>query len=72
MGANVAPPSVQAETTLHEHPEDIAAHGFDRPYNTAVFDFILKTHSSPDVAFTVRSNQRHDVRRPRSTEGTMR
>lgn len=27
-----------------------AAHGFGRPFNTAVFDFVLKTRTSPDSA----------------------
>ena len=50
VGPKIAAPSLQAETALHEDSEDIAAHGFDGPYNTAVFDFVLKTHTSPETA----------------------
>ena len=49
-GPGFAVPSLQAETVLHDEPEDIAAHGFDGPFNTAVFDFVLKTHASPEIA----------------------
>ncbi|HLU54796.1 MAG TPA: hypothetical protein VKZ81_04990 [Pseudonocardia sp.] len=50
IGPYVVPPSAQADLVLHDDPEDIAAHGFDRPFHTAVFDFVLKTRTSPDTA----------------------
>jgi len=50
VGPYFAAPSLQADTVRHEDPEDIAAHGFRGPFNTAVYDFILKTHTSPEVA----------------------
>lgn len=49
-GPNIAPPSMRAELVRHDDPADIAAHGFEGPYYTAVFDFILKTRISPEVA----------------------
>lgn len=50
VGPKIAAPSLQADTVRHDDPEDIAAHGFDGPFNTAVFDFVLKTRTSPAVA----------------------
>jgi catechol 1,2-dioxygenase len=50
IGPNMAAPSLQAQTVLHEDPDDLAAHGFERPFNTAEFDFVLKTRDSPLVA----------------------
>ena len=50
VGPKIAAPSLQADTVLHEDPETIAAHGFEGPFNTAVFDFVLKTRTSPDTA----------------------
>jgi catechol 1,2-dioxygenase len=50
VGSKIAAPSLQADTVLHDDPGEIAAHGFDGPYNTAVFDFVLKTRTSPDTA----------------------
>jgi catechol 1,2-dioxygenase len=50
VGPKIAAPSLQATTARHEDPRDIAAHGFDGPFNTAVFDFVLKTRTSPDTA----------------------
>jgi catechol 1,2-dioxygenase len=49
VGPKIAAPSLQATTARHEDPQDIAAHGFDGPFNTAVFDFVLKTSTSPDT-----------------------
>jgi catechol 1,2-dioxygenase len=42
--------ALQADTVLHEDPADIAEHGFQQPYRSAEFDFILKTRTSPDTA----------------------
>jgi catechol 1,2-dioxygenase len=50
VGPKIAGPSLQADTVRHNDPDDIAAHGFSRPFNTAAFDFILKTRTSPDKA----------------------
>jgi catechol 1,2-dioxygenase len=50
VGPKIAAPSLQAIAARHEDPRDIAAHGFDGPFNTAVFDFVLKTRTSPDTA----------------------
>lgn len=50
VGPKMAHPALQADTVLHENPEDIAAHDFQGPYRTAEFDFILKTHTSPETA----------------------
>jgi catechol 1,2-dioxygenase len=50
VGPKIAAPSLQATTARHEDPQDIAAHGFDGPFNTAIFDFVLKTRTSPDTA----------------------
>jgi len=47
VGPKIAAPSLQADTTLHEDPEKIAAHGFDGPFNTAVFDFVLQSRTQP-------------------------
>ncbi|WP_194236285.1 hypothetical protein [Streptomyces acidicola] len=44
-----APPALQADTVLHEGPEDVAEHGFESPYGGTEFDFILKTRTSPDT-----------------------
>ncbi|MFD7282845.1 hypothetical protein ACFV80_39045 [Streptomyces sp. NPDC059862] len=49
VGGTLAPPALQADTVLHEDPEDIAQHGFQSPYRTMEFDFILKTRTSPDT-----------------------
>jgi hypothetical protein len=35
---------------LQEEPDDIAARGFDRPFNTAEFGIVLKTRNSPVAA----------------------
>jgi catechol 1,2-dioxygenase len=43
VGPAIALPSLQADTVLHDDPKETAEHGFDRPFNTAVFDFVLKT-----------------------------
>lgn len=50
VGPEIAAPSLQADTVRHDDPDDIAANGFDGPFNTAVFDFALKTRTSPDTA----------------------
>lgn len=50
VGSKIAAPSLQADTVLHDDPDDIAAHGFTQPFNTAVFDFVLKTRTSPGTA----------------------
>lgn len=50
VGPKIAAPSLQADTVLHEDPEEIAANGFGGPFNTAIFDFVLKTRTSPDTA----------------------
>jgi catechol 1,2-dioxygenase len=50
LGPKFATPSLQAITTLHNDRAAIAAHGFDGPFNTAVFDFIVKTRTSPATA----------------------
>src|SRR5207302_7538516 len=47
VGPKIAAPSLQADTVRHEDSEDIAAHGFGAPFNTALFDFVLKTRTSP-------------------------
>ena len=52
VGPKIASPSLQADTVLHDDPDDIAAHGFTKPFNTATFDFIVKTRTSPDIAVT--------------------
>ncbi|MGW4939789.1 dioxygenase family protein [Streptomyces sp. NPDC004166] len=49
VGSQLAHPALQADTVLHEDPQDIAEHGFQSPYRTAEFDFILKTRTSPDT-----------------------
>lgn len=49
VGSKLAHPALQADTALHENPEDIAAHGFQGPYRTMEFDFVLKTRTSPDT-----------------------
>ncbi|MEV4364894.1 hypothetical protein [Nonomuraea sp. NPDC049625] len=49
VGGTLAPPALQADTVLHEDPEDIAEHGFQGPYRTMAFDFLLKTGTSPDT-----------------------
>jgi len=49
VGGTLAPPALQADTLLHEDPEDIAGQGFQGPYRTMRFDFILKTRTSPDT-----------------------
>lgn len=49
VGGTLAPPALQADTLLHEDPEDIAGHGFQSPYRTMRFDFVLKTRTSPDT-----------------------
>jgi catechol 1,2-dioxygenase len=49
VGPKIAAPSLQADTVLHTDPDDIAAHGFDGPFNTAVFDFFVKTRTSPEI-----------------------
>ena len=49
-GPGIAGPSVQAEVVRHEDPEDIAAHGFEVPFTTVAFDFVLKTRTSPETA----------------------
>ncbi|MGX1675580.1 dioxygenase family protein [Streptomyces sp. NPDC055400] len=50
VGPKIAQPALQADSVLNDDPKDIAEQGFQGPYNTAEFDFILKTHSSPDTA----------------------
>ncbi len=50
VGPNIAQPVLQADSVLHDDPADIAAHGFDGPYRTAEFDFVLKTRTSPETA----------------------
>lgn len=50
VGPKIAAPSLRADTTLHEDSEAIAANGLDGPFNTAVFDFVLKTRTSPEAA----------------------
>jgi catechol 1,2-dioxygenase len=50
VGPKIAAPSLQADTVRHDDPQDIAAHGFDGPFHTAVFDFVVKTRTSPDTA----------------------
>lgn len=50
VGPKIAAPSLQGETVLHTDPAEIAAHGFTGPFNTAVFDFVLKTRTSPETA----------------------
>jgi catechol 1,2-dioxygenase len=50
VGPKIAAPSLQATTIRHDDPQDIAAHGFNGPFNTAVFDFVLKTRTSPATA----------------------
>ncbi|MFE3032975.1 hypothetical protein ACFXKY_15190 [Streptomyces canus] len=49
VGGTKAPASLQADTVLHEDPQDIAEAGFQGPYRTSEFDFVLKTHTSPDT-----------------------
>jgi hypothetical protein len=60
VGAKIAHPALQADTSLHEDPEDIAGHGFRGPYRTMDFDFLLKTRTSPDTS--TRRRRRHDPR----------
>ncbi|MEU6511125.1 hypothetical protein [Streptomyces sp. NPDC046942] len=43
VGGTLVPPALQADTVLHEDPQDIADAGFQGPYRTMEFDFILKT-----------------------------
>ncbi|WP_158226904.1 dioxygenase family protein [Amycolatopsis vastitatis] len=50
VGPKLAAPSLQATVVRHEAPEDVAAHGFDGPFNTAVFDFVVRTRTSPATA----------------------
>jgi catechol 1,2-dioxygenase len=50
VGSKIAAPSLQADTVRHDEPAEIAAHGFTGPFNTAVFDFVLKTRTSPETA----------------------
>ncbi|MEU6353587.1 hypothetical protein ABZ896_30395 [Streptomyces sp. NPDC047072] len=50
VGAKLAHPALQADTTLHEDPKDIAEAGFEVPYRTMEFDFVLKSRTSPDTA----------------------
>ncbi|MFB7755693.1 hypothetical protein ACFC18_39775 [Streptomyces sp. NPDC056121] len=47
VGPNIAQPVLQADSVLHDDPAAIAAHGFNGPYRTTKFDFILKTYASP-------------------------
>ncbi|MBD9727335.1 hypothetical protein [Streptomyces caniscabiei] len=49
VGAKIAHPALQGDTVLHEDPEDIAEAGFEVPYQTMEFDFVLKTRTSPDT-----------------------
>lgn len=49
VGAKLAHPALQADTVLHEDPEDMADAGFPGPYRTMEFDFLLKTRTSPDT-----------------------
>ncbi|PRY36827.1 hypothetical protein [Umezawaea tangerina] len=49
-GPKVAAPSLQADLVRRDDPEDIAAHGFEVPFNTVVHDFVLKTRTSPETA----------------------
>ncbi|MDX2548649.1 hypothetical protein ACOT81_44715 [Streptomyces sp. WI04-05B] len=48
VGGTLAPPALQADTVLHEDPKDTAAAGFQGPYRSMEFDFVLKTRTSPD------------------------
>ncbi|MEW1648548.1 hypothetical protein [Streptomyces sp. NPDC091219] len=48
LGAKIAHPALQADTTLHEDPKRIAEAGFEGPYRSMEFDFPLKTRTSPD------------------------
>ncbi|MGY4907816.1 dioxygenase family protein [Streptomyces sp. 900116325] len=50
VGPNIAQPALQADSVLHDDPADIAAQGFDGPYRTAEFDFVIKTRTSPETA----------------------
>jgi catechol 1,2-dioxygenase len=58
VGPKIAASSLQAGRVLHEDPEDIAAHGFDSAFNTAVFDFVLRTRTSPDTAVHPQGTER--------------
>ncbi|MCZ0999513.1 hypothetical protein O1M63_17645 [Streptomyces mirabilis] len=49
VGGTLAPASLQADTVLHEDPEQISEAGFQSPYRTMEFDFVLKTRTSPDT-----------------------
>jgi catechol 1,2-dioxygenase len=42
VGPEIAVADLQADTVLHDDPEELAERGFDRPFNTAAFDFVLK------------------------------
>ncbi|KOU66885.1 hypothetical protein ADK57_18185 [Streptomyces sp. MMG1533] len=58
-GGKKAPLSLQADTVLHEDPEDIAAAGFQGPYRTMEFDFVLKTRTSRPTL--IRNHNRHQA-----------
>ncbi|MGW5064404.1 dioxygenase family protein [Streptomyces sp. NPDC004096] len=58
VGGTLAPPALQADTIVHEDAEGIAEHGFEGPYRTMEFDFILKTRTSPDTI--TPQTTRHD------------
>ncbi|MFF9041785.1 hypothetical protein ACF090_40680 [Streptomyces sp. NPDC014892] len=47
VGAKIAHPALQGDTVLHEDPKDIAEAGFEVPYRSMEFDFVLKTRTSP-------------------------
>lgn len=49
VGGTLAPPALQADTVLHEDPKDMATSGFQGPYRSMEFDFVLKTRTSPDT-----------------------
>ncbi|MEH0525619.1 dioxygenase family protein [Streptomyces stelliscabiei] len=49
VGGTLAPPALQADTVLHEDPKDMATAGFQGPYRSMEFDFVLKTRTSPDT-----------------------
>ncbi|MEV6588743.1 hypothetical protein [Streptomyces acidicola] len=50
VGPKLAHPSLQATAVLHDDPEEMTERGLQVPFNTAEFDFVLKTRTSPDSA----------------------
>ncbi|MFF7446046.1 MULTISPECIES: hypothetical protein [unclassified Streptomyces] len=61
VGAKKAPLSLQADSVLHENPQDVAGAGFQNPYRTLEFDSVLKAHT-PAPTPSARRGRRHEPR----------